>query len=144
MRKSRAPDLTEERVQAVLDTLDEWTGKLTWDLLIAAVAEKSGITYSRFTFAEYPAIANAFTLRKESVRGTLTGKPSTPRDERLQAALSQVHRYREKAERLQRQNDALLEQFVVWATNAERKGVTMSMLNAPLPKPDRQRSKALK
>jgi hypothetical protein len=37
-----------------------------------------------------------------------------------------------------------LEQFVTWAINAERKGVTLDMLNAPLPKPERDRSKGIK
>jgi hypothetical protein len=54
MKKTRAPDLTEERIKLVLDTLDGWKGKLTWDLLIEAVRKITGITYSRFTFAEYP------------------------------------------------------------------------------------------
>lgn len=141
MRKSRAPDLTEERIQVVLDTLDGWTGKLTWDLLIAAVAKATGITYSRFTFAEYPQIANAFGLKKAGVRAAEKGKPATPRDERVRAALEQAQRYRDKADRLEMENQLLLEQFVTWATNAERKGVTVAMLNAPLPKPPRDRSK---
>ena len=141
MRKSRAPDLTEERIQVVLDTLDGWTGKLTWDLLIAAVEKAIGIKYSRFTFAEYPTIANAFALKKTGVRAAEKGKPSTPRDERVRAALEQAQRYRDKADRLEKENQLLLEQFVTWATNAERKGVTVAMLNAPLPKPPRDRSK---
>jgi len=33
---------------------------------------------------------------------------------------------------------------VTWALNAERKGVTMGMLNAPLPKPERDRTKGVK
>lgn len=41
MRKNRAPDLTEERIAVVLDTLDAWSGKLTWDLLLDASDRKS-------------------------------------------------------------------------------------------------------
>lgn len=141
MKKPRAPDLTEERIQVVLDTLDGWTGKLTWDLLIAAVEKAIGIKYSRFTFAEYPTIANAFGLKRTAVRAAEKGKPATPRDERVRAALEQAQRYRDKADRLEKENQLLLEQFVTWATNAERKGVTVAMLNAPLPKPPRDRSK---
>jgi hypothetical protein len=143
MRKSRAPDLNQERIQAVLDTLDGWSGKLTWDLLIAAVAKTTGVTYSRFTFAEYPQIANAFALKKAASRGAAQGQPTVPRDERVRAALEQADRYRAKAERLESENQLLLEQFVTWAVNAERKGVTMTMLNAPLPKPQRDRSKGV-
>lgn len=141
MKKARAPALTDERIQVVLDTLDAWKGKLTWDLLIAAVAKTTGITYSRFTFVEYPEVANAFSMKKDALRGTWAGKSTSPRDERVKAALEQAERSRAKAQRLELENQLLLEQFVTWAVNAERKGVTMAMLNAPLPKPHRDRSK---
>jgi hypothetical protein len=141
MKKTRAPDLTAERIQVVLDTLDCWKGKLTWELLIQAVEKVTGCTYSRFTFAEYPQIANAFSLKKDALRGTWKGEPSEPRDERVRAALAQVDRYQAKVQRLEKENQLLLEQFVTWALNAERKGVTVMMLNAPLPKPHRDRTK---
>jgi hypothetical protein len=144
MKKSRAPDLTTERIQMVIDTLDNWEGKLTWDLLIAAVAKTTCITYSRFTFAEYPQVANAFSMKKEALRGKWAEKPTVPRDARVKAALEQAGRFKSKARRLEKENQLLLEQFVTWAFNAERKGVTVAMLNAPLPKPHRARSKGVK
>lgn len=143
MKKSRAPALTVERIQAVLDLLDNWSGKLTWDLLIEEVQNTVGITYSRFTFAEYPNITNAFALRKEALR-EMGGKPTRePKDERVRAALARADRYKAKAERLELENQLLLEQFVTWAHNAERKGVTLQMLNASLSKPNRDKSKGV-
>lgn len=144
MKKTRAPDLTQERLQLVLDTLDGWKGKLTWDLLLDAVEKATGIAYSRFTLGEYPQIANAFSLKKDVLRGTWKPAGGEPRDERVRTALEQVERYRSKVQRLEHENQLLLEQFVTWAHNAERKGVTMMMLNAPLPKPHRDRSKEVK
>lgn len=141
MKKTRAPDLTDERIKVVLDILDGWRGKLTWDLLIDAVEKVFGIAYSRFTFAEYPQIANAFSLKKEALRGTWKSDRGEPRDERVRAALEQVERYKSKVERLERENQLLLEQFVTWAHNAERKGVTIMLLNQALPKPGRDRTK---
>jgi hypothetical protein len=141
MRKARAPDLTAERIQLVLTTLDIWKGKLTWDLLIEAVEKATGIVYSRFTLAEYSDIASAFTLKKQALRGTWKGGPAVPRDERVRAALEQVQRLQSTVERLKQENMLLKEQFVTWAHNAERKGVTMMMLSAPLAKPLRDRSK---
>lgn len=126
---------------AVLDTLDSWRGKLTWELLLDAVENAIGLRYSRFTFAEYPEIANAFSLKKDSLRGTLPRSRGVPRDERLRAALMQAERYKAKVKRLEAENQLLSEQFVTWAINAERKGVTMDMLNKPLPKPQRDQSK---
>ncbi|WP_238533565.1 hypothetical protein [Burkholderia multivorans] len=124
----------------MLELLDTWKGKLTWHLLIDAVERTAGFRYSRFTFAEYPEIANAFSLRKEALRGTLPRSKGEPRDERLRAALEQAERYRAKADRLEAENQLLSEQFVTWAINAERKGVTIDMLSAPLPKPNRDRT----
>lgn len=141
MKKARAPDMTPKLIQVVLETLDGWKGKLTWDLLLAAVEKATGITYSRFTLAEYPEVANAFSLKKEALRGVRKSEPATPRDERVRAALEQVTRLQATVERLRQENMLLKEQFVTWALNAERKGVTISMLNAPLPMPERARTK---
>lgn len=144
MKKTRAPDLTPKRIEVVLTTIDGWKGKLTWNLLIEAVEKATGIAYSRFTFSEYPEIANAFSLKKEALRGTWKGEPAAPRDEKVRAALEQVQRLQSTLERLKQENMLLKEQFVTWAHNAERKGVTMMMLDAPLPKPNRDRSKGVK
>jgi hypothetical protein len=144
MKKARAPDLTDECIAVVLDTLDLWQGKLTWELLLDAVQVATGLRYSRFTFAEYPEIANAFSFKKDALRGTLPRSRGQPRDERLSAALKQVERHKAKAKRLEAENQLLCEQFVTWAINAERKGVTIDMLNKPLPKPQRDRSKNVK
>lgn len=143
MRKPRAADLNEELIEVILATLDEWQGKLTWDLLIDAVAKKTGQRYSRFTLAEYPGISNAFVVRKRVVRERAGSKPLSARDERVQDALERARVQKARADRLQAENQRLLEQFVVWATNADRKGVTMSMLNASLPKPPRGQSKGV-
>lgn len=144
MKKSRSPDLTDEVLQQVLDCLDSWQGKLTWELLLEAIETKVGHRYSRFTFAEYPRIADAFALRKERLRVTLPRNRGEPKDDRLRAALAQVDRLKAKVDRLQTENDLLNERFVTWAINAERKGVTLDMLNAPLPKPARDRSKGIR
>jgi hypothetical protein len=143
VRKPRAEDLNEERIEAILAILDAWQGKLTWDLLIDAVAKATGQRYSRFTLAEYPGIANAFAERKRVVREKAGSRPLSARDERVQDALERARVQKAKADRLQAENQRLLEQFVVWATNAERHGVTMAKLNAPLPKPPRDRSKGV-
>lgn len=144
MKKNRAPDLTQEHIVTVLDTLDTWRGKLTWDLLLNKLEAVWGHRYSRFTLASYAEVANAFAHRKDALRGTLPVSRGTPTDERVRAAMEQAERFKAKAERLEAENKLLLEQFVTWAHNAEKKGVTMDMLNMPLPKPDRDRSKGVK
>ncbi|QIL82960.1 hypothetical protein G7047_25735 [Diaphorobacter sp. HDW4A] len=143
MKKNRAPDLTPQQIEAALDTLDTWRGKLTWELLLDKLEEQWGSRYSRFTLSSYEQVALAFSNRKNSLSGTLPKSRGVPADARLRAALEQTERLKAKAGRLEVENARLLEQFVTWAHNAERKGVTMDMLNAPLPKPDRDRSKGV-
>lgn len=144
MKKSRAPDLTQEHIATVLDTLDTWRGKLTWDLLLDKLEAVWGYRYSRFTLATYAKVVDAFAHRKDALRGTLPVSRGTPTDERVRAAVEQAERFNAKAERIEAENNRLLEQFVTWAQNAESNGVTMDMLNKPLPKPDRDRSKGVK
>lgn len=142
-RKKRSPDLTEESVLKIVELIDEWDGALTWDKLIGKIEDVLGYSYSRFTLYEYPSIANAFAIKKDSIRRKKEGnsrKPSTPRDERLAAALEQVERYKRKLERFENENNLLLEQFVRWAYNAQRKGISMKTLNEPIPKPERGKS----
>lgn len=104
-------------------------------------APLTGLDYSRFTFAEYPTIADAFTLKKKKLSGTLTRGPITPRDGQILAALDKAERFKAKADRLERENELLLEQFQTWAVNAERYGVTITKLSTPLALPNRERSK---
>lgn len=146
MKKSRAPDLTDQLISSIVDVLDGWSGKLTWDLLRTKITEKLGAKYdySRFTLCEHPRIKGAFDLRKQAACDVPAGGPRVPRDERLRAAFGQIERLKAKAARLEDENGRLLEQFLVWAINAEREGVSMDELNKPLAKPQREQSKVRK
>lgn len=141
MKKTRAPDLTDDRIARIVDSLDGWNGKLTWELLIAAVHAEMGITYSRFTLSEHARIAHAFALRKTALRGVASAGPRKSKDEAVLAALDRVEKYKAKVERLESENQLLLEQFLTWTVNAERGGVSIDMLNRPLAKPARERTK---
>lgn len=141
MKKKRAPDLTDDRIARIVDLLDSWNEKLTWELLIAAVHTEMGVTYSRFTLSEHTRIAHAFALRKTALRGVASAGARKSKDETVLAALERVGKYKAKAERLEAENQLLLEQFMTWTVNAERGGVTIDMLNRPLPKPARERTK---
>ena len=144
MKKERADNLTKERIAKVLELLDMWRGKLTWELLIDELYKSVGIRYSRFTFQDHTEIVNAFKLRKDALRGTVPRERGAPRDEQVRAALATADRYKAKAVRLQKENELLLEQFVTWALNAERRNVSIEQLNAPLPKPNRDQTKGVK
>ena len=91
MKKTRAPDLTEERIKVIIDILDNWNSKLTWDMLLDSVEKATGFRYSRFTFAEYAEIANAFSLKKDTLRGTRKAEGLVFLPARLGAQHSRKH-----------------------------------------------------
>lgn len=143
MRKARSPDLTDELIEAIVDILDGWSGKLTWELLRTRVRDALGskYDYSRFTLCEHTRIKKAFDLRKMAVAERTGDGPRIPRDERLRGAFEQIERLKAKVARLSKENDSLLEQFLVWAINAQRNSVPMDVLSKPLEKPHREQSK---
>ncbi|WP_198349181.1 hypothetical protein [Ramlibacter pinisoli] len=126
-----------------MEILDGWSGKITWELLCAKISATLGAQYdySRFTLGDHPRIKAAFDLRKDAARGMPSGGPRVPRDERLRAAFEQIERLKAKAARLDVENRRLLEQFHVWAINAERGGISMDNLNKALAKPQREQSR---
>lgn len=140
MRKSRAPNLSDKSIGAIVSMMDDWNGKLTWDLLIARIKATTGIEYSRHTLMSRPRIAAAFNLRQASLRGSLPAVPGSSKDAHIQAALEQVERFKAKVNRLEHENNLLLQQFLTWLYNANSKGLTIEMLNVPLRKPDRDRT----
>lgn len=146
MRKRRAPDLTDKLVGSIVEVIDEWTGKLTWNLLIDKVAQRLGeeYRYSRFTLDEHVTIKQAFQLRQQASRADPTNGPRVPRDERLRLAFEQIERLKAKNKRLEAENADLLEQFHVWAINAQDAGVSMDRLNKPLAPPRRDQTKVQK
>lgn len=144
MKKERAPDLTDTVLEDLIAILDDWHGKLTWELLLDAFEKRVGHRYSRFTFADYPDVVSAFALKKQSLRGAAPTAPGSPRDEKVRAVLDQNDRLKEKIKRLEAQNNALLAQYVIWAVNAQARGMTIEDLSKTLVKPHRDRSKGEK
>ena len=140
MKKARAPLLTEERIEEVVQLLDSWQGKLTWEALASAIDARFGFTYSRYTLAGKSRISLAFELAK--ARPAARAKPpGIARDRRVRAAIERADRATAKAERLAQENQRLLEQFQRWASNALAFGIDLEVLNRPLIKPDREQSR---
>jgi len=61
--------ITERTMPIILQELDKWTGKLTWDLFADHVAKVLGERkISRHTLISYPQITTAFADRKAALR----------------------------------------------------------------------------
>ncbi|GIU31154.1 MULTISPECIES: hypothetical protein [Shewanella] len=126
--------ITEKTLPVALHELDKWSGKLTWNSFAAQLAKVLGEeSVSRHTLLSYPALVEAFNNRKDSLKEQLN---STEKDVTLEFAKEQISILEAKVERLEKQNESLLEQFVRWQHNAYMMpNVDMKVLNQRLDKP---------
>lgn len=127
-----APKLTDSGIEKAVRLLDGWAGKLTWERYLAMLEVEIGHKYTKAAMLRHPRIKAAWDNAKELSRD---GEGiATPRGTiELEKALERVRLLEARVDRLNRENNALLEQFVRWSHNATRKGVTLTDLDLPLP-----------
>ena len=126
--------ITEKTLPLALHELDKWSGKLTWNSFAEQLAKVLGEEkISRHTLLSYPALVEAFNDRKENLKESAK---STEKDVTLEFAKQQIAILEAKVERLEKQNEKLLEQFIRWQHNAYMMpNVDMNRLNKQLDKP---------
>jgi hypothetical protein len=126
--------ITEKTLPIALHELDKWIGKLTWNRYAEQLAKVLGEEkISRHTLLSYPALVEAFNDRKDSLKEATENKEP---DITLDHAKEQIAMLEAKVQRLEKQNEKLLEQFVRWQHNAYMTpGVDMKVLNKQLDKP---------
>ncbi|HBO6990725.1 hypothetical protein R5022_21415 [Pseudomonas aeruginosa] len=127
-----APKLTDSGIEKAVRLLDGWAGKLTWDRYLAMLEVEIGHKYTKAAMLRHPRIKAAWDHAKEHAReeGAVGGPRSAVETEK---ALERVHLLERRVERLTRENNSLLEQFVRWSHNAVRSGLTIEDLDRPLP-----------
>jgi cell division protein FtsB len=130
----RSKKINQLIMQTVLRILDSWSGRLTWNLLIDAVAKKTYQHYTRQTLADHREIQLAFQLTKERLSVHKVGEKIlySPEDI-IESQRNQA--LRAENERLKAEIENMQEKFNRWAVNAfTRKGMTEEMLDEPLQK----------
>jgi hypothetical protein len=134
-----AKHLTDIDISNVVDVLDDWPSdaKLSWERLVEAIEHEYGVKTTRQTLQKQARIKNAFHEVKGIVSGALPiTKAKLPPS--LKIAGERLDKYQKKIERLELENQQLLEQFHVWLYNAHRFGVTIEQLSEALPSKDNQ------
>lgn len=131
MAKPRGRVIDDGVIEVIEHLLDKWTGKLTWDLLIAAVKAAIATEYTRQALLNHMRIAEAFSLRKISLAKE-QGRPE-PQDARTQALLKTIDTLKAENIRLENECAGYRAKFVRWTQNAVIKGLTEAQLDAPLP-----------
>lgn len=136
-----AKHLTDADIAKYVEILDEWDldDKLSWDNYVSTINAKYGSEVTRQTLYKKTRIKNAFTSTKKAIAEGGNGKKnktdkSLPSS--LKVAARQIESRDRRIDRLEAENNALLEQFHIWLYNANRLKITIEELNRPL-----QRSK---
>ena len=125
-----APKMTDLMINQSVLMLDGWAGKLTWDLYLEALSVDIGHRYTKAAMLRHARIKDAWDHAKERCRGADDGSATLPEI----AIMNSRHReLEERVDRLTRENNRLLEQFVSWAHNASRRGMSLEELDRPLP-----------
>ena len=139
MVKRRARVIDEDVIEVVLHILDGWKGKLTWDLLIAAVKASISADYTRQALSGHKRIAEAFVLRKRGLAKEVGKLPSG--DARTNGYLETISRLKVENQRLAAEVNNYREMFIRWTFNAQKKNLTAADLNSPLLRPERDATK---
>lgn len=132
MTQRRAKNLDDASIKQIVEILDGWAEKLTWELLIDAIELRMHNRYTRQTLHKHERIKNAFELRKATLADG-DGEIRIVRSPELQKALERIARLETENKRLESENQLLLEQFARWAYNAHTRGLDSNFLNKSLP-----------
>lgn len=125
-----AKHLTDMDIEKIVGIIDGCTEKLTWDWLCDNATKAVGKRPTRQSLNTHTRIKSAFKNKKERLKSG-AGEIKTPPS--LAVAAQRIKRLEEENARLKKENDLLLEQFVVWQYNAHRNGLSEAQLNDPLP-----------
>ncbi|CAI8724560.1 transposase [Pseudomonas donghuensis] len=143
MAKRRARNIDDYVIIQIVELLDGWNAKLSWDLLVDQIEKRVGTRYTRQALDKHARIKIAYQTTKRRL-----SKPSGSEyrqkfySQELGATLERLERLSAENSRIKMENERLLEQFVTWAYNAHLKGLTKEYLNTPLPGVDRELTKS--
>jgi hypothetical protein len=142
-RTRRSPNLTPQRVDAVVELIRGWEGRLTWPALVKAVGKKMHSTYTRQALFNQERIRVAYDTYRAS-NNTGTAGSGRPVSAALRAAQERNKRLEQELAEARARENLLLEQFVRWAYNAAIRGLTEDFLNQPLPPTNRHGNRVAK
>lgn len=134
----RSPNLTPEKIAAIVEIIRTWDGRLTWPGLVNEIFKKMNVTYTRQALYKHESIRVAYEAYRENSSDTEPGRPVSAA---LNASTERVKRLEMENAELKKREALLMEQFVRWAYNASTRGLTENFLNQALPPTNRNGNK---
>lgn len=131
-----AKHLNSRDIDAIVNLILGWNGKLTWERICEAAEPFVGKKPTRQSLSAHEQIESAYQAAKKGLKKEVVN----PRPASLKIAAARVAKLERELSVLKEQNRTLLQQFVIWQYNAYKHGLKEHQLNAPLPKIDRERS----
>lgn len=132
-----ARHLTERHTQILVDLIDAWSGKLTWEGLCSKGSEVLGFRPTRQTLYAHQAVKEAYDVKKSHLK---TGLMPSKRPESLAIAEQKIRKLESEVARLTSENERFIEQFIRWQYNAQKRGISRAVLDDHLPVIDRDSS----
>lgn len=135
-KRERSENLDDEKIEKIVQILDGWSGKLTWNKLIDEIALHLKNQYTRQTLAKHTRIKSAYELIKGNKLDTEKKKIYTPIE--INVLIQELEKIKAENKRLKKEKQDLLAQFARWTYNSYAKGISKEELDKPLPIIDRR------
>lgn len=132
-----AKHLTVKDIQVIVNLIDTWEEKLTWDAVCDAAAPLIRTRPTRQTLNSHIRIKDAFGYKKKLLKN---GFISSKKPASLNIAQKRISRLENENQRLIAENSELLLRFIKWQYNAYKHGISKDKLDAALPIIDRDSS----
>ena len=130
-KTQRAKNLSSEDVRKIVELINAWTERLTWDRLIDKLFRSLYQKYTRQALAKHDVISRAFAAKQKALRVPgPAGKVFADPVKKVEA--EKLERLKNEIKSLEQIIASYEEKFVIWATNAKLHGMTDKELNKPL------------
>ena len=135
-RRGPRKALDDDAVKQVCEIIRSWPrAPMTWDSIVAIVAQQQKGGWTRQALSGNPTIADAYARRKDELR---KGKTRPSRDPAIDVLQRQVKDLKAEVEGLRAKLSEYEARFVAMIRNASVRGITQEELERALPSIDRK------
>lgn len=126
-RAIRAPNLDDARILKIVELLDAWSGKLTWELFIVSIEANVGGRYARQTLDRHVRIKDAYQQARIRL-GEAPAESTEISSREIKRRLEDYDRLKNEVARLERENNNYAQQFARWVWNLRAMKITEDQL----------------